>query len=333
MSGTESSVGTTLLGIVGGGTVTPLAETPKPPLPEPFRTLKAEFLKLVKAGKSATADESRKPYFPVKKMNETAVRFNKAIQDLDQNVAESSKNELDVILRDAEKEIGDDLVKIKRKDYYRLQIRDIDEAKLRTLARADARLDKAEAECLAAIKKAKTDFKDNSDKIYEVTRSEIAVNAYVNERNASRKSETIHIDDVIDAVGQDAETTGSLAWFNKIRDQAELEPEPTDEQLKQQAQIAEWNLVKQDVAAQWAAFVGSGYDFAYRGPTMPSQLRTPYVLQVCTAGKVYRIANKAYKVGPSDTGGMSLKTDIPVKHQGYNSTGGWVQSFIYHIGS
>lgn len=333
MSGTVSTIGTGLLGIVGGGTVTPTTPTPTQPLPEPLKNLKAEFRKLSNAGKLSIADESKKPYFPIKKMNDTVRLFNQALEDLNQEVAESAKNELATILRDVENQMDKDVIEVRRKDWYRNQLKLLDEGELRQLARADSRLEKAEAECLAAIKQAKNDFSKNPEKLYDVNQAERAVSGYINERNAARKNETLSVYDVIDRADQDAETPGSVAWFNKIKEEVELEPEPSQEEQRQQQGELEWDQVKQDIATQWGNFVNSGYSFALRGPTMPTNLRTPYVMQKCTAGKAYRIANKVYKVGPSDTGGMSLKTEIPQRHQGYNANGGWVQSFIYHIGS
>jgi len=138
-----------------------------------------------------------------------------------------------------------------------------------------------------------------------------------------------------------ADTKGSYQWFEAKK--AEIDtlgtrtfPPPRQPPVPvppTQAQL-DWQAVTADVIAQYNAFkAGAGNAnlttwHALRGPYMPRNLYKTNIEVYFVVDTNYKIGGKTYTVSPSETTGLSLKTQIPnrlLRPAAPNAV-----SFIYH---
>jgi len=138
-----------------------------------------------------------------------------------------------------------------------------------------------------------------------------------------------------------ADTEGSYQWFEEKKTEIDalgtktfpppkVPPVPVPPTVAQ----LEWQAVAANVIAQYSAFkAGAGGAalnawHALRGPYMPGPLYTTNVAGYFVLNNSYKIGGKTYTVSPSETTGLSLKTQIP--NSLLRPTAPNAISFIYH---
>jgi hypothetical protein len=138
-----------------------------------------------------------------------------------------------------------------------------------------------------------------------------------------------------------ADVKGSYQWFEEKKTEIDALgtktfPSPKVPPVPVPPTVAqlEWQAVAANVIAQYSAFkAGAGGAtlnvwHALRGPYMPGPLYTTNVAGYFVLNNSYKIGGKTYTVSPSETTGLSLKTQIP--NSLLRPTAPNAISFIYH---
>lgn len=334
--GDKSEVGTSILTLVGGGT----GGGESTPLAEPFASYKAEFteaengmklyIKDLLPGEKAVGQKLAKKLVPG-----PYKAFQTAMKNLDDKPARVALD----LYKGALQKVRDDIADVmKTRQLFSTQVKLYEEEPIDFWQGAADLLRRYKVAIAEAKKSGVTAvgaLKNNRDQLAVAARLAKAVADTA--PAVERPPGTVHLLDWINDAQAGPETVGSIAWFEEQgRLLDELAGVTEEEGADDDVDDSEWKAVVDDIQNKWNAFRDSGFDWSQgtlRGPSMPSSLYTTSVRAKLKVGARFRIGGKVYEVGSSDTGGISLKTEFPRRHQGTNSRGQWVKSFIYHLQS